>query len=121
GRLLASLARKWKVTSLEKHFTALAASYLTQLRDEKESDANRAAAANGIVELRGADPAVFQDLADFLSPRTSPATAKGVLEALGRSEIPGVGKEIATILPSLTPAVRPTAVRVLLTKPDWTR
>ncbi len=121
GNILASLAKKWNVASLDKHFAAIAAGYLKQLRDEKESDANRAAAAQGIVELRGKDATVLSDLVEFLSPRTSPTTAKNVLEALGRSELPGVGNEIATILPTLTPAVRPTAVRVLLAKADWTR
>jgi putative membrane-bound dehydrogenase-like protein len=121
GKQISLLARRWNVTSLEKRFAEVAASFLMQLRDEKASDEARAAAASGVVELRSKDPAVFEDFAEYLTPRTSPIIAKGVLEALGKSDAQGIGKQLAATTPSLTPAIRPTAIRVMLTKPEWTR
>lgn len=121
GKQISLLARRWNVTSLEKRFAEVAASYLKQLQDEKAGDDVRAVAASGVVELRSKDPAVFEEFAEFLTPRTSPIVAKGVLEALGKSDATGIGNKLAAALPSLTPAIRPTAVRVLLMKPEWTR
>jgi putative membrane-bound dehydrogenase-like protein len=121
ARHLATLAKLWKVDGLEKSFARIAAEFLKQLGDDKETDAQRIAAAQGLVEFRGNDPTLLRDLGEFLSPRTPPAIAKGVLEALGRSEVSSLGNNLAALAPTLTPAVRPTAVRILLTRREWTR
>jgi putative heme-binding domain-containing protein len=60
------------------------------------------------------------NLLDHISPRTSPELARGLIEALGRSEALAVGVALAGRLPSFTPAVRQEAIRVLLRKNEWT-
>ena len=44
-----------------------------------------------------------------------------LLEAVGISESPEIGVAIVDSVPSLTPAVRPVAVRLLLSRTDWTK
>lgn len=118
---LIQLNRTWKIAALDEQFKAAAGKFLERVRDEKAGDADRVEAAQILVDLRRKDPAVFKELAELLTPRTSPVVARGVLDALGKSEIPGLGKEIVGLTPGLTPGVRPVAIRVLLMKPEWTR
>lgn len=118
---LINLNRSWKIASLDEQFTAAAGKFLERVRDEKAGDQERVEAAQVLVELRRKDPAVFKEFAELLTPRTSPVVARGLLDALGKSEIVGLGKEIVGLTPALTPAVRPAAIRVLLNKPEWTR
>jgi uncharacterized protein len=55
-----------------------------------------------------------------ITPRTSPELARGWIEALGKSESPAVGAALAGQLPQWTPTVRSVALRVLLSRNDWT-
>lgn len=115
------LAKRWKVNILDDQLKTLAAESLKQLRDEKLSDDNRVAAAAALVEIRGNDPTLVKELAAFLTPRSSPELANGILEAIGKSDISNAGTELAALTPTLTPAIRPTAIRILLGRPVWTQ
>jgi putative heme-binding domain-containing protein len=55
-----------------------------------------------------------------LTPQTSPELAQGLLDALGRSDAEPVGEAVAALVPSLTPAGRSAALRLLLSRADWT-
>src|SRR5262249_27668868 len=46
--------------------------------------------------------------------------AEGLLEAVSNSEAEGTGKAVVELIPELTPAVRPAAVRVALGRAVWT-
>ena len=97
----------------------IAAGFLTQLRDDKASDGDRIAAASQVVDLRKKDPAAVQDVLAQMSPQISPELAKGFVDAVGHSDATETGAELGKTLPSLTPTVRAEAIRVLLSRPDW--
>jgi putative membrane-bound dehydrogenase-like protein len=119
GQLLV-LAERWGSKALEKYAGQIASSLLAEVRNEKEADAARAAAAGRLIGFRPADGKAVKQLLGLVTPRTSPELARGILEAVGRSEAPSAGADLARLLPSLTPGVRPAAVRVLLGRAAWT-
>jgi putative membrane-bound dehydrogenase-like protein len=119
GQLIA-LAGRWGSKSLEKHAAAIAEGFLARAQDEKATDAARLEAAAQLIDFRKTDAQAARQLLELLTPRTSPELARGLLEAVGRSEAPAVGAAIAEQLPVLTPAVRPAAVGVLLARAGWT-
>jgi putative membrane-bound dehydrogenase-like protein len=114
-----ALASRWGSTALEKHTTEIADAFLKQVTDAKQSDTARAAAAAQLMEFRSSDAATAKKLLGLITPQTSPQLAAGLLEAVGRSEAAEVGPALVKAAPSLTPAARAVAVRVLLSRADW--
>jgi uncharacterized protein len=117
--ILIALAKRWGRTVLDDRLAEIATGFLKQLRDEKASDVDRASAAVQVVELRRNDAAVVKDVLAQLSPQNSPALAKGLVDAVSRSDTVETGAELGKTLPSLTPTVRAEAIRVLLSRSDW--
>ena len=73
-----------------------------------------------MIDFRRSDPAIAEDLLEFISPRTSPDLARGIIEAIGRSDSAATGTAIIERLGALSPAVRGVAIRILLSRGDWT-
>jgi putative membrane-bound dehydrogenase-like protein len=120
GRVrLVTLATRWGSPALRKHAAEIAGAFLAQVREEKESDAVRAAAAAQLVDFRKDDAEAVRQLLELLTPRTAPALAQGLLEAVAHSEAPAAGAAVAERMGALTPAVRPAALRMLLSRADW--
>jgi putative membrane-bound dehydrogenase-like protein len=118
---LVTLASRWGSEALTTYAAEIAKDFLAQARSEKESDADRISAAAQLIEFRKTDGAAAKELLELITPRTSPQLAQGILEAVGRSEAPALGTVLVEMVPALTPAVRPTAVRVVLARADWSR
>lgn len=116
---LVSLAGVWQNDSLQKYAAQIAAAFAETVADADASDEQRSSAAAQLVEFQKNDLAPVEKLLDLLGPRTSPALAKGLLEAVAKSEHPQTGKQIVARLGAVTPTVRPTALRVLLSRADW--
>jgi putative heme-binding domain-containing protein len=114
------LAARWGSTGLARHAAEIASGFLASARDTSKSDAERTAAARQLVELRSAEVEPAGQLLDLITPRTPPGLASGLVEAVGRSEAPGVGPLLTDRLQALTPAARQAALRVLLSKTEWT-
>lgn len=106
--------------AMEKYVVEITASFLAKVRDEKETDANRLAAATQLMEFRKSDVAVAAELLTVISPRTGPDLARGVLDAIGRSEARETATALLERLPDMTPATRPAVIRILLGRTDWT-
>jgi putative membrane-bound dehydrogenase-like protein len=119
GRLV-SLAGRWGTQGLSKYAAEIASGFLATTKDEAKSERERIAAARQLIELRNADPEAPRELLELISPRTSPNLATGFVEAIGSSEAAGTGQTLTSRLDGLTPAVRPAALRVLLSRADWT-
>jgi putative membrane-bound dehydrogenase-like protein len=119
GQLLA-LATRWGSKALDKHAAEVAAAFLQSIGDEKATDTERIAAAAQLIDLRQGDAATAAQVLELVTPRTAPELARGLLDAVGRSEAAAVGPVLVKRLPSLTPGVRPAAVRVLLARAAWT-
>jgi putative membrane-bound dehydrogenase-like protein len=117
---LVELAARWQSKVLEKHAAEIATTMLARMRDEKQSDAERIAAAVQLIDLRRNDAASVKQLLELITPRTSPELAQGWLEAVGRSDSVEAGRALVELLPSLTPRAKAAAARVLLGRQAWT-
>ena len=116
---LATFATRAGSKKLEQYGAEIAASFLLIAKDDKQSDAARREAASQLITFRRLDPAAAKDLLTIITPRTPPELGKGLIESIGTSESPEVGTTLVESLGSLTPSVRPTALRVLLSRADW--
>jgi putative membrane-bound dehydrogenase-like protein len=117
---IVELATRWQTQALVKQAAEITATLLARVTDSKASDGERAAAAAQLVDLRRTDAAVVDKLLELLTPRISPALARGLLEAIGHSEARAAGVALANVVPNLTPGVRSTGLGVLLSRVDWT-
>lgn len=120
GQLI-RLADRWGSKGLTKYTAEIAGSMLAQVKDEKRSDAERVTAAGQLIEFRRTDADAAKDVLKLVTPTTPPEFAGGLLDAVGHSEAAEVGAAVVELLPSLTPAVRPAAIRLLLARADWTK
>jgi putative membrane-bound dehydrogenase-like protein len=117
---LATFATRAGSKKLEQYGAEIAASFLVVAKDEKQPDSARRDAAQQLINFRRLDPAAAKDLLAIITPRTAPELSKGLVEAIANSESPEVGATLVAGLASLTPSVRPSALRVLLSRADWT-
>ncbi len=117
---LVGLASRWGNSKLDEFAARISADLLAEIQNEKLPEAARIAAAGRLVDFRKADAATAAELLKLITPRSSPDLARGIVEAVGRSDAPSVGETIIEHLGSLTPAVRAAALRILLTRGDWT-
>ncbi|MEX2173346.1 MAG: c-type cytochrome, partial [Pirellulaceae bacterium] len=115
---LITLATRWGSEGLVKHVAQLTAGFLATVANEQASDEDRIAAAGQYTDLLRGDPAAA-GLLDLVTPQASPEVARGLIEALGKCETTEVGQALADRLATITPAVRPVALRVLLARSDW--
>ncbi len=117
---LVLLTERWGSPILSSYAQKIIGSFLADVEDNKKSEPDRIRAAARLMEFRPHDLTQVQRLLAQVTPRTSSELAQGILEAIGHSEEPRAGTELVQILPSLTPAVRSTAIRVLLARSAWT-
>ena len=116
---LVNLATRWGSKKLETYAAEIAKSFLAIVRDDKAADEARSTAARQLIEFRPKDESAIRDLLSVFGPRTSPELGKGLCEALALSEASAAGTLIVEKFGAMTPASRPTAVRVLLSRPEW--
>jgi putative heme-binding domain-containing protein len=118
---LVGLTSRWGSDVLRKHAEEIGASLLAAVLDEARDEKTRVDAARQLMEFERTDPAAAGKILDLITVQTPPELAAGLLDAVGASEAPGAGDAVIERLPSLTPAVRPAAFRILLGKTAWTR
>ncbi|MDB5347975.1 MAG: Trehalose utilization [Schlesneria sp.] len=118
---LINLSLRWGSKQLQAHVVEISKSFLDIVQNDKAAEADRVAAARQLVEFRKSDAETSQSLLNLMTPKSSVELANGLLAAVGLSEAPEVGEAIVNSLASMTPSVRPAAVRLLLGRTDWTR
>jgi len=119
--LLITVAQKWGAKALGSRIAEISKTMLASVSNDKSPEKDRITAARQLIELQPASVAPVEALLELITPRTSVDLVQGLLEAVGRSEAPEAGAALLGRLGVLTPAVRPTAIRVLLSRTDWTR
>jgi len=117
---LVRLAGLWGSKGLEKYAAEIAKGFLETAGDESKSDEERVTAAARLIEFRAADAGSATGLLELLSPKSSPELTRGLIAAVGKSEAAEVGPALVERLASGTPAAREAAIRVLLSRPEWT-
>jgi putative heme-binding domain-containing protein len=120
GRLV-GLAGRWGSRALEAQARAIAASFLAKLEDDGESDRSRIESARRFMDISRLDPEAPGKLLALAGGRAAPELAAALIEAAARSDVSATGAAIIETVPSLTPAARSAAVRVLLGRAEWTR
>jgi uncharacterized protein len=120
GKLI-RLAAMWGVNGLDTQLAELTKAAYAALTNVKASDTERIDAARQLVEFRPDDDLAVEQLLAEITPQASPALAMGILEALSASRAKGVGAGVVGKLKDLSPASRPTALRLVLAKPDTVR
>jgi putative membrane-bound dehydrogenase-like protein len=115
---IAKLAGSWGSQALEKYTAEIVAALLATVKDASKTDAERADAANELVAYQPASEEVVASLLSVLTPQTAPEFAGRVVDALGRSTAPNLGRALIDRTRSMTPTVRQSAVRVLLARPN---
>jgi putative membrane-bound dehydrogenase-like protein len=116
-RLAAAMGTK----SLEKFAAEVVKTLLETVTKEDARDADRVTAAKQVIELLPEQDDAVTQLLGVLSPRSSPALAAGLLDAVSGSRAPAAGKEVLERLGAMTPAAKTNAIRILLVRPDSTR
>ncbi len=120
GRLV-RLAQLWGSDRLAEHADQIAGSLLATVDDRDASDEIRIEAAEQLVDLAREDLQTTESLLELVTPQTAPAVATGILEAFRRSRADGLGELVLSKLDSLTPQVRPAAIRTLTARGETTR
>ncbi len=116
---LLTIANRWGSKSLDQYATKIVESLLAKVGDDSVSVAQRRAAARQLIDFRRNDASPAEKLLELLNPRTPPELATGILEAVGRSEAEAVGEMLVSRVPGFTPAMRQTALQVLLSRGEW--
>lgn len=114
-----SLGERWGSARLEKQAAEIARSLSARAADEKLPDDARLAAAVELIGFRPRDGNSAGELLQLIGPRTSPELSAGLLRAIGQSEAPSAGAELAARVSSFTPALRKVAITTLLARADW--
>jgi putative membrane-bound dehydrogenase-like protein len=117
---LVLLTERWGSKALAEYAQKIVASLLADVENDKKNEKDRVEAATRLIDFRPQDLSLVRQMLAQVTPRTSSELARGILEAVGRSESTQTGAEVVQLLPSLTPAVRPAALRVLLGRSSWT-
>jgi len=118
--VLIRLAATWGSKNFEQYAAEAAKSLMKSVRNSKLDVADRVSAARELVEFRRRDKDVIKSLLREIQPQSPPRLSAGILQAIQQSEVNEGGTLILGRFPSLTPAVRSTAVGVLLSRSDWT-
>src|ERR1019366_8461492 len=118
---LFQLAKVLGSTAFEKQMGEITKTFAAVINDEKQADEPRLGAARQLIDLQLADAKLLDLMLDTITPRSSPAFAAGMIEALGNSSSANIGAALLQRMPSFTPQARSVALRVLLSRPASTR
>ncbi len=113
------LGDRWQVDTLLKQTGKLLKELMATVRDPKAPEADRVSAASQAVDFGKKDSELAKKLISIITPQSNPDLARGLLEAIGKSEA-AVGKEIVDASTGWSPSIRGQALRLLAQRPAWT-
>lgn len=119
GQLI-RLATAWGSKGFEKYAAEITASLLKTAGDEEAPENQRISAAQQLIGFAQSSDDVAVKLLKLVTPQTPPTVATGLIEALGGSDAPALGSALIANLPTMTPAAKAAAIRVLLGRPQTT-
>ncbi len=113
-------AKRWQVTALDKYAGEVVAALLETTADEKQSDVARVAAAAQLMDFQTGNAEFPSKLVNLVTAKASPELVQGLMEQVARSTSGETGEILATAVVRFTPSSKSRAIKVLLTKPEWT-
>lgn len=116
---LIRLGDRWQVESLLKQTAKLVGDLMKTIQDANAPEPARIAAAAQAVDFGKRDAALVKTLLGQITPQTSQDLARGLVEAIGKSEA-SVGKEIIDASSGWSPSIRNLALRLLAQRTTWT-
>lgn len=119
--VLLKLASAWKTERLAEAVTAVVEALAESVLDEEEPDERRINAARTLIELRPNDAKAVNSVLEAISPRTPPALASGLFDAVAQAPSPDAAKLLLQRLNRFTPSTRAAAIQVLLQRTSWTK
>jgi putative membrane-bound dehydrogenase-like protein len=108
-------------TAFEKQSAEILKNLAATIVNEKQTDAERIAAAQQLLELQANDAKQLETLLDIINPRSSPQLSVGILEAVGSTGSTHVAPLLLKRMAGFTPQARAAALRILLSRADSTR
>ncbi len=118
--LFIQLARRWGSDSLDEYVTNIRRLLLEQLDDTRLPIEERIASARQYVAFDPADPDAVEEVLERITPQSAPDVVVALLRVLQQSESDQLGDLLVEHLLQLTPATRPTAIAVLLSRSSST-
>lgn len=106
--------------SLEKFAAEVSSSLLAKVQKEGPL-AERLQAASQLIDFGRNSASVAGSLLDLVKPQLDADLAKGIMEAVSKSEAAETGGEIVARIDEFTPEMRGRAIRVLLTRGPWAK
>ena len=116
---IVTLAQHTGSTALDSQIGRVSDALVAMIDDTKATDQDRISAAERLVQLRPADPAIVDLVIQRVGGKASPEISTGLINALGRSSAAETPAAILDRLASFTPPVREAAVRTILANRDW--
>lgn len=119
GKLL-QLASLCGSKALETHAKEIVDSLLKVVNDSESTTATRINAAEEAIGFQSESTDVLAAVLDTISLQTPPDLAAGLIESAGLSTAKDAGKMIVDRTEQMTPSMKATAVRILLSRPSTT-
>ena len=116
---IVTLAQHTGSTALDSQIGRVSDALVAMIDDTKATAPDRISAAERLVQLRPADPAIVDLVMQRVGGKASPEISTGLINALGRSSAAETPAAILDRLASFTPPVREAAVRTILANRDW--
>lgn len=117
---LVNLGMRWGSKTLAKQVEQITKGFLEVVTNPALPDPERLQSARMLIDFRKNDVSAANDVLSQITPRSSVDFSVGILEAVGSSDASDVGQSLLGALSTLTPAVRPIAFRLMLSRTDWT-
>ena len=117
---LVRLSLNWGSREFEERSAEIVASLTQTLLDDEADEASRSESARQLVSLRPDEPAVVAQVLELVTPQITPELATGLLDAVGTSQTPELGRIMLDHYEAFTPATQSAAVTMLLRRSDTT-
>ncbi|XZE53657.1 PVC-type heme-binding CxxCH protein [Planctomycetaceae bacterium SH139] len=117
---LVSLSNRLGSNVLANYAERVAEEIMTVLDDSEATDPRRIAAAQQLLGLLPESPQVVESILQTIDLQMAPRTAAAMIQSLSASRSEKMAEYVVDSLADWTPAVRETAIRLLLSRPEWT-
>ncbi|HVJ84954.1 MAG TPA: PVC-type heme-binding CxxCH protein [Caulifigura sp.] len=119
GQLI-RLASSWGSRALDRFGDEIVAALTSTASNPETSNTARRDALQQLVSFRSTSDETVAKVLELVTPKTPSDFASDVIATLESSQAPGLGTQLVERLPSLSPAARNAAIRVLLGRPATT-